>query len=230
MLLNHAAPIVLEPIATTALDRHAVFAEAAMVFAAVLGKPTVQRPLIALADPRFERVLYLHMAALASVEGIAFDAGTLMDVILDHEQRFWQTEATTRQQTAVNVPLARQLVTDQRASRHRCTAQHREASDERLLVITGREDAFDPEIAGRRASSLACRGDPQDHGLAEQIGLEAGQVAWLASTAVDVAEYRDHHIIVAAAWPPCESLADILRIFLAEDPAAKRRRSGNPGG
>jgi len=109
-LLRHAAPIALSPIATGALDRDAVFAEAAMVFAAVLGKPTVLRPPITLADPRFERVLYLHMAALAAVEGVAFDAGTLMDVILDHEQRFWQTEVATRQQTAVDVPLARQLV------------------------------------------------------------------------------------------------------------------------
>jgi hypothetical protein len=40
--------------------------------------------------------LYLHMAALAAVEGVAFDAGTLIDVILDHEQRFWQTEAAAR--------------------------------------------------------------------------------------------------------------------------------------
>jgi len=109
-LLSHAAPIALAPIATTAPERDPVFVEAAKVFAAVLGKPAVPRPPIALADPRFERVLYLHMAALAAVEGVAFDAGTLMDVILDHEQRFWQTEAATRQQTAVDVPLARQLV------------------------------------------------------------------------------------------------------------------------
>ncbi|HEX7941970.1 MAG TPA: tetratricopeptide repeat protein, partial [Gemmatimonadaceae bacterium] len=109
-LLNHAPPIALSPIATTALDRDAVFAEAATVFATLLGTPVVQRPPVALTDPRFDRVLYLHMAALAAVEGTAFNAGTLMDVILDHEERFWQTEAATLQQTTVDVELARELV------------------------------------------------------------------------------------------------------------------------
>jgi tetratricopeptide (TPR) repeat protein/nucleoside phosphorylase len=109
-LLSHAAPIALSPVATIGPDRDAVFAEAARVFAVVLGKPAVLRPPIALADPRFERVLYLHMAALAAVEDVAFDAGTLMDAILDHEQRFWQTEAVALGQAAVSVELAQELV------------------------------------------------------------------------------------------------------------------------
>lgn len=110
VLLRSAAPIALRPIATAGPDRDAVFTEAAKRFAAVLGKHAVQHPPISLADPRFERVLYLHMAALAAVEGVVFEAGTLMEEILNHEERFWQTEATTRQHATVDVELARELV------------------------------------------------------------------------------------------------------------------------
>ena len=109
-LLRLTAPIALAPLAPAAPDRDEVFSEAATVFAEVLGKPVVRRPPIELSDLRFNRVLYLHMAALAAVEGVAFDAGTLMDVILDHEERFWKTEAAARQHTQVDVLLARQLV------------------------------------------------------------------------------------------------------------------------
>jgi tetratricopeptide (TPR) repeat protein len=42
-----------------------------------------------LSDKRFERVLYLHMAALAAVEGLEFEGHDLMEVILDHEENFW---------------------------------------------------------------------------------------------------------------------------------------------
>lgn len=109
-LLSQSDPIALQALATEAPDREAVFAEAAKVFANHLGKPAVQRPPIALTDEPFERVLYLHMAALAAVEGIAFEAGTLMDTILDHEQRFWRTEAAALHQASVDEALARQLV------------------------------------------------------------------------------------------------------------------------
>jgi nucleoside phosphorylase len=109
-LLRETGPTALSPLAHTAPDRGAVFAEAAAVFAKTLGKPVASRPPIALSDPRLDRVLYLHMAALAAVEGVAFEAGTLMDAILDHEERFWRTEAAARQQVTVDVELAQQMV------------------------------------------------------------------------------------------------------------------------
>lgn len=109
-LLGYAAPTALSPLAASARDRDAVFVEAARVFAVALGKPAVQRPPIALAGPHFERVLYLHMAAVAAVDGVAFDAGTLMDAILDLEQRFWQTEAAALSQAVLDVELAQELV------------------------------------------------------------------------------------------------------------------------
>jgi hypothetical protein len=44
---------------------------------------------VSLADSRFNRVLYIHMAALGLVEGLEFTAEKLLSQILDHETRFW---------------------------------------------------------------------------------------------------------------------------------------------
>jgi hypothetical protein len=100
--------IKLSPLAEATVERDAVFVEASKKFAEIRGRPAVLRSPIALDDERFGRVLYLHMAALATVEGVAFDASSLMDTILDHEQRFWVSEATVRHSAAVDVALARQ--------------------------------------------------------------------------------------------------------------------------
>lgn len=109
-LLEDSVSVQLSPLAATVAEREAVFVEASKKFAEVRDRPAVLRPPIALDDERFGRVLYLHMAALAAVEGVAFDAGSLMDAILDHEQRFWVSEAAPRHSVAVDVALARQLV------------------------------------------------------------------------------------------------------------------------
>lgn len=109
-LLEDSVSVQLSPLAATVAEREAVFVEASKKFAEVRGHPAVLRPPISLDDERFGRVLYLHMAALAAVEGVAFDAGSLMDAILDHEQRFWVSEAAARHSVPVDVALARQLV------------------------------------------------------------------------------------------------------------------------
>jgi nucleoside phosphorylase len=146
-LLCDVVPLKLPALAVTALQRETVFIEAALVFAAVRGKPAVLRPPFALIDERFERVLYVHMAALAAVEGIRFDAGTLMDAILDHEERFWVTEAAARYAAAVDVALARQLVaagtlrgglateSDAREMCARVTRRLRSRDDDMLITL-----------------------------------------------------------------------------------------------
>lgn len=83
----------LTPLATQVGEREKVFYEAAERFAQHRGKTYQRRTRVSLTDERFERVLYLHMAALAVVEGSEFEAHTLMDVVLDHEERFWETRA-----------------------------------------------------------------------------------------------------------------------------------------
>ncbi len=118
-------PVKLRPLASTAVEREAVFAAALMIFAKLRGRAPIRSP-IALDDPRFARVLYLHMAALAAVErarepaeqaknsapatGSTLEAGSLMEEILQHEERFWVLEGGTQVGAALDVSLARQLV------------------------------------------------------------------------------------------------------------------------
>ncbi len=88
-LLSDRAPTELSPLRDVGPERHTLFQEALQRFAALRGHAPPQGPRPALEDPRFERVLYVHMAALAAVEGLSFTAESLMQEILDHEERFW---------------------------------------------------------------------------------------------------------------------------------------------
>ncbi|WP_437741006.1 hypothetical protein WME73_36735 [Sorangium sp. So ce302] len=89
-LLGDHAPRELPPGVAASPQRIGAFREAAASFAHVLRKavPGATPPLN---DRRYDRVLYLHMAALATVEGREFTAETLMASTLDHEQRFWSS-------------------------------------------------------------------------------------------------------------------------------------------
>ncbi len=78
------------------VDRAAIFREAAAAFATVLGKETPGGAAPGLADPRYERVLYVHAAALAAVEGRRVDAGTLMEDTVLHEEHFWWEQLRAR--------------------------------------------------------------------------------------------------------------------------------------
>ncbi|HEX5747129.1 MAG TPA: tetratricopeptide repeat protein [Archangium sp.] len=107
-LLDATPPCELPALAMTPAEYEGVFHEAAERFATKRGKVYAKHTPVALStrDERFKRVLYLHMAALATVEGLRFEANTLMGVILDHEERFWQVRA---RQEGVSVSLQRSL-------------------------------------------------------------------------------------------------------------------------
>ncbi|HEU4733434.1 MAG TPA: tetratricopeptide repeat protein, partial [Kofleriaceae bacterium] len=125
-LLEDRTPLRLPPLAMTMAEREAVFLEASMRFATIRQRPPVLSPPISLEDARFERVLYLHMAALSAVEAshenmisetgglppnrATFNAASLMDEILNHEERYWLRTEGDRSGAATDVPLARQLV------------------------------------------------------------------------------------------------------------------------
>jgi tetratricopeptide (TPR) repeat protein/nucleoside phosphorylase len=110
-LLDATPPHELSPLAIKLAEREQVFHEAAERFAAMRGKVYVKRSPASLSDEHFERVLYLHMAALASVEGLSFEAKTLMDVSLDHEERFWEVRARQADVAfSLQRSLARQMV------------------------------------------------------------------------------------------------------------------------
>ncbi|MDY7230181.1 tetratricopeptide repeat protein [Hyalangium rubrum] len=105
--LGTTPPYELRTLAQSETDRERLFHEAATALAEKRGKRYERRAPMSLSDPRFERVLYLHMAALAAVEGLEFNANTLMEIILDHEERFWA--AGDRQSQARQIVAAATL-------------------------------------------------------------------------------------------------------------------------
>ncbi len=112
--LDEIPPMQLPALAVSELERELVFRESADRFAMMLGAKTVPSSPIVFTDDRFERVLYLHMAALAAAAGLAFEPDSLMDVVLDHEERFWELRSSGGTRDAVDLSmrksLARQLV------------------------------------------------------------------------------------------------------------------------
>ncbi len=162
--LGVTPPYELEPLAGTEADRAAVFREAAEEFARRQGKRYEPQALPPLSDRRFERVLYLHMAALAAVEGLRFEAHNLMAVILDHEERFWDAgdwQSEARQLVAA-ATLHGGLTTHEVARRVAQRVLGRPASDEsekllkllHLIYRRGGEEfpvflpALEPDLLG----------------------------------------------------------------------------------
>lgn len=70
-------------------DRETIVKDIAAQLAGATGIPMPSCPLPPLEDKRFERTLYLHLAALAWLQGSSFAADTLLNNILEHEERFW---------------------------------------------------------------------------------------------------------------------------------------------
>ncbi|NMO15818.1 tetratricopeptide repeat protein [Pyxidicoccus fallax] len=88
-LLSEHPPLEVTARSTSIPEREEMFRQAVGRFAEVRGCATLRSSPPDLKDPRFERILYIHMAALATVEGLAFTAESLMGHVLDHEERFW---------------------------------------------------------------------------------------------------------------------------------------------
>jgi hypothetical protein len=87
----------LGPLALSLEDRLASYRMAAERFSHVLGKGALPNPAEDLAAPHFERILLVHMMALAAVEGINVkDENGILDWILARERRFWRSRAAVR--------------------------------------------------------------------------------------------------------------------------------------
>lgn len=95
-LLVEQSATALPPLVPSDSERGELVRSAAAVFAQVLGRSMPSRPLPQLVDVQFDRVLYLQMAALAWVEGVSFTAETLIDDLLEREERFWIEQARAR--------------------------------------------------------------------------------------------------------------------------------------
>ncbi len=87
----------LSPLALTPAARQDSFREAAGAFAARLSKPLPRGP-GDLGSAHYERVLLLHMRALAAVEGVEVSGENgVLDYVLDRERRFWKRLAIRRE-------------------------------------------------------------------------------------------------------------------------------------
>ncbi len=110
-LLEAERPTSLPPLSCVGntTEREAQFRLAYEAFASTLNRAAPVSPRMPpLDDARFDRVLYVHMAALATVFGIEFSASDIMERVLDHEQRFW----LTRLPADVRVRPESRLLTD----------------------------------------------------------------------------------------------------------------------
>ncbi|MFN6104434.1 MAG: tetratricopeptide repeat protein, partial [Planctomycetaceae bacterium] len=88
-LLERNAPVELREVPLDGAQRERALQRAVAAFAE---KRKVTPPAIGvfpLEDDRFERVLYIHMAALALVDGLEITADSLLSQILQHETDFW---------------------------------------------------------------------------------------------------------------------------------------------
>ncbi len=87
----------LQPLAFEPEDRVESYRIAAKRFSKVLGKPFPNTDPGTFEEEIYERVLFLHMAALAAVQGVAVaDRDAILDYVLRRERRFWQRLAKDR--------------------------------------------------------------------------------------------------------------------------------------
>jgi tetratricopeptide (TPR) repeat protein len=102
-LLDDHAPLALGALAHGREEREEAFAEALKRFAAVDGKEVARGAspsLPPLEDELYDRVLYIHMAALRALEGVVVRAERLLGDMLDHEERFWLTQLSAEERSA----------------------------------------------------------------------------------------------------------------------------------
>jgi tetratricopeptide (TPR) repeat protein len=88
-LLGEYEPLEVTSRGISSETREEMFLQAVRRFAELRGREPPSQPPPELRDARFDRILYIHMAALAAVMGRPFTAEGLMGAVLDHEERFW---------------------------------------------------------------------------------------------------------------------------------------------
>ncbi len=107
-LLSTREPEALTPLVEPR-DREQIVDETARQLATVLKRELSPKPSFTLGDKKFDRALYLHLAALAWVENLDFTADSLMDKILRHEEDFWLTQANALQDVILGEEFVEQI-------------------------------------------------------------------------------------------------------------------------
>jgi len=84
----------LRPLAMNDADRTASYWAAVKTFADALGRPVTEAGPEDVGSPVYERVLLLHMRALAAIEGVQVQGEQgLLEYVLTRERRFWAKKA-----------------------------------------------------------------------------------------------------------------------------------------
>jgi len=99
----------LKPLPAEEATRNGSFYAAADAYARYLKLPAVEEP-PPLNDARFDRMLNVHMAALATVENVPFAPDTLTERVLGLEERFWTSHALIEREDAARTERQRALV------------------------------------------------------------------------------------------------------------------------
>ncbi|MCY1021359.1 tetratricopeptide repeat protein [Pyxidicoccus sp. MSG2] len=115
-LLDSQVPMELPPLMEGSLAaRQELFLEAVRCFASIRKRSGLGLVPPDLSDEQFERVMYIHMAALAAVEGRPSSAMGLIEGLLAHEERLWlaraHATATTEQARRSFLAQTRRAVT-----------------------------------------------------------------------------------------------------------------------
>jgi len=87
----------LRPLSLSLQDRQKSFRIAAEAFAKQLAKRVPAVPKEGLLEPYFDRVLLLHMNAMAAVDGVKVEGENgILDYVLQREERYWINHIRTR--------------------------------------------------------------------------------------------------------------------------------------
>jgi nucleoside phosphorylase/tetratricopeptide (TPR) repeat protein len=148
-MLSEEEPLAL-PSATP--DREAVFREAVTAFA---GK-AYEGPLPSLEHPRYERVLYVHTAALATAQERPVHVDALMDDTLDHEEHFWREQLPDRgriqERKAVDkMRLAVAALTLKGGARDKAEAEHIVGDEDMVTLL---RDLYPGRVGQRYVGGL----------------------------------------------------------------------------
>lgn len=131
-------PYPIKPIPADVETRRALFAEAAHAFAERTGRSAANIVIPDLRAPFFEEVLFLHLAAMAALNGERAETAIgLIDTALRRERRYW-----TRIAADVGLPSENAAAIDQTVGLFTLVGGTRTATDARQLI-----DAT-PRLAG----------------------------------------------------------------------------------
>ena len=212
VLQRHLArhePLAITPVRVASDVRTRVFVQALEAFAAIRGGSGVEGAVGALDDRRFMRVLYIHMAALAALDGEETDAANLLQSTLDREQRFWERYRTA----GANVNLQVKRFRNQAARAVAAItllggAASEQAATETLERVSGPEE---PEFVDLLRSLYPGSDGEVDHRAA---GPEQARDMYLAGLEPDI---LGEALIVQVMGHPATARDFLTRVFAGAD-------------